>query len=66
MYSYLLLIVISGNNNKSEEPSGKIREEVQGLNPARVKARGIFKWVCLRDFLKIYIFQILIVVYEST
>ena len=58
--------VIPGNNNKSEEPSRKIREEVQGLNPARVKASGNILICFLRDFNKIYILKISINVYEST
>ncbi|OEU06804.1 hypothetical protein FRACYDRAFT_253002 [Fragilariopsis cylindrus CCMP1102] len=29
---------IRGNNNNLEEPPGKIRKEVQGLNPARLKS----------------------------
>ena len=32
---------IRGNNNNLERALWNIREEVQGSNPARVKARGI-------------------------
>jgi len=58
--------VIRGNNNKSEEPPGKIREEVLGLNPARVKASGNILSGFLRDFFKIYVLRIFLVVYESS
>ena len=43
--------VIQGNNNKSEEPSGKIRGERWGLNQARVIACGNILSDFLRDFL---------------